>query len=353
MSEQPLTRRQLRERARAAEAAPPAALTRRELRAQRMAAEAEAGVVAELAAGSAVSASSAPSSPAAERSAPEPRTPPEPQRTVRRRPVLAPPTTGNTPVIDPQTGAIAAVTINIPPAPEDPPAPPAAETASRSSADSPAAPTPEPAPEAIPGPVPPRRPMAPPAPAAAVPEVPAPAPADESSTEDPERPSIAGSDESAPARVAEAYLEAASGDPAVREWSSPSFDDVLEGADGADGLGVEPRWRPVPDEPATGSAAPSGDNPARASLFGKIAEGGVAADVDNEDESAELTVEQVSLGRERKAFTVLRYVFLVIAMFVVGGLIWLLADRASAATPSAGAVLSHGPAPDETVSAEY
>ncbi|SNU00927.1 hypothetical protein SAMN06298212_10543 [Ruaniaceae bacterium KH17] len=196
----------------------------------------------------------------------------------RRRPVLPPQQTGNTPVIDPETGTIGAITINIPAVPE-----------------------PEPAPEPVPEPVPepelePEAEVAPPPPPAE-PDVIAPDPALV------EEPAL---DVAEPGDVAEPAVPVSAINLPQAELSKRSdltFDEILS------------------DE-AVPEAAPT-----RTSIFGRTLE----SEPESEEEpESSMTVEQAAIHTKESALvTALRYLVLVIAMFVIGGLIWLMVDQAS------------------------
>lgn len=206
---------------------------------------------------------------------------------VRRRPVVTPATTSNIPIVDPETGSIAAVEIPVvgstPQAPE---------------------------PEAIP---------------------------------------VTG-DSSSDTSTEEVGHSVLGDDPGAILPPELSFEDVLSGQKSDDverGATPAPRWRPVEEDefaaivahPAvahsdradstadTGTVA-SSSVPVRTSLRDRVTEPRGAAE---EADGPELTVEQAALRAPSAGMTVLRYVVLILAMFLVGGLIWLIAQNASAA----------------------
>lgn len=259
--ERPLTRRELRlkrlaeqEASRgdvqpaAAPTSPERVLTRKELRALRLQSAAETG-----------------SLPAVRE-----------EHGVRRRPVVAPQTTGNVPLVDPQTGTIAAVEVPVVLPDDAAPVPPQEFR------------VPEPAAKTQPE--------------AAASEGPGSAP-----------------------------------EPAAPTSSSvvraPSFDELLTGHEEpeAEPVAGAPRWRPVDhDLPAVvvdSSVAPPQNVPQRTSLLERAAE---KQSTPETHDDPDLTVEQAALRAPSAGMTVLRYVILIIAMFLVGGLIWIVAQRASA-----------------------
>lgn len=154
-------------------------------------------------------------------------------RSAARRPVLAPATTGNTQVVDPSTGAMGAVTIDIP-----------------------------------------------------------------------AQPAAAAAEEGFP---------------------SPSTPDEAE--DAAAGAALEVPWLPVGAGSATsGLSAPSAHTPSP------------AADQAGEPvDAATMTVEQAAIARGRRSglATAIRYIVLVLAAFLIGILIWIVAERATAAPAAA------------------
>lgn len=182
----------------------------------------------------------------------------------RRRPVLPPQQTGNTPVIDPETGTIGAITINIPAVPE-----------------------PEPVPEV---------------------EVAPPPPPAEPDVITPDQPLVSASamDDTELGYATEPAVPASAINLPPAELSKRSdltFDEILS------------------DE-AVPEAAPT-----RTSIFGRTLE----SEPESEEEpESSMTVEQAAIHTKESALvTVLRYLVLVIAMFVIGGLIWLMVDQAS------------------------
>lgn len=109
------------------------------------------------------------------------------------------------------------------------------------------------------------------------------------------------------------------------------FDAIVSGASSerADAAPPEP-------EPAVDAASPK-----RASLFEKLNEDAPIEGIDDGPEDhRELTVEQVAVReRSNPGVTFLRYLVLVLAMFVLGGLIWIIADRAAAVEVAEGIAL--------------
>lgn len=87
--------------------------------------------------------------------------------------------------------------------------------------------------------------------------------------------------------------------------------------------------------------------PKRASLFDKLADDETIFDPDEEnleaadEDDSSLTVEQAAVKTKASpAVTALRYIVLVIAMFVIGGLIWIVVERASDSASAAGISLA-------------
>lgn len=188
----------------------------------------------------------------------------------RRRPVLPPQQTGSMPVIDPETGTIGAITINIPAVPEPEPVP-----------------EPELEPEA---------------------EVAPPPPPAEPDLITPDQPLVSASavDDTELGYATEPTVPASAINLPPAELSRRSdltFDEILS------------------DE-AVPEAAPT-----RTSIFGRTLE----SEPESEEEpESSMTVEQAAIHTKESALvTVLRYLVLVIAMFVIGGLIWLMVDQAS------------------------
>ena len=170
----------------------------------------------------------------------------------RRRPILPPQTTGSTPVIDPETGTIGAISMSFPAAVEEkkpivnlPPLPP----------------------------------------------------------------------------VADEPLD---------------FDTILSG--GPAPADVAPQSEPAPIPEAESGL------PKRASLFGKLNEDELIEGIEDHhtpEDHRELTVEQVAVrDHANPGVTFLRYLVLVLAMFVLGGMIWLIADSASASEIDEGVASS-------------
>lgn len=274
----------------------------------------------------------------------------------RRRPVLPPQTTSSTPVIDPETGTIGAIEINIPRSASDASAvsgtsassahsaaAPSAQSASAPSAHSapaesaasapsvselsaesapqpPAPPAPEPEPEDVPTlPAPPAR-------AESVPD------------DDPPRPVTpvsASSAEVPPSSHGSIQVGSGEGASTVATPIVPAqaADDEFDFDSLFDRLDDDQPAREVSDElepDASDSGEPDGP-PKRASLFKKLNDDEPPESTMDEPEEY-LTVDQVPIqAKASVGVTLLRYLVLIIAMFVIGGLLWLIADRAAAA----------------------
>ena len=240
-----------------------------------------------------------------------------------------------------ETGEIPAVTDEAPPAPvtaepEAPtlpappsrPAPPAPPAAAEPAAEAPTLPAPPsrpapPAPPAVEGPqeddrhTQRRRPVLPPQTTGSTPVI------------DPETGTIGAIAINFPISTAEPVVNLPPLPAVVKE--DLDFDAIVSGASSerADAAPPEP-------EPAVDAASPK-----RASLFEKLNEDAPIEGIDDGPEDhRELTVEQVAVReRSNPGVTFLRYLVLVLAMFVLGGLIWIIADRAAAVEVAEGIAL--------------